>query len=434
LLARIVSAVERAQADRPQAEKLAERVAGCFLVAVLLGAVAVAVTWWMIDPSRWLAVTVSVLVATCPCALSLAMPAAFTAGAARLARAGLVSTRAGAIEVLAKASHVFLDKTGTLSTGRPTMVAQWTRSGMGAEDALELAAALERHSEHPLAKALVAATSAPSAARAVQGVANQPGAGLTGFIDGRQYWLGHGAYIGECCGVRAPDEGLAALGAASGARAWLADGDGVVAGFGFEDTLRDGAEILVQTLQRQGRTVGLLSGDAEAVVTRVGHTLGISDARGGLDPEGKRTAIAALQANGAVVAAVGDGVNDGPVLAAAQVSVAMGGGTALARRCGDWVLLNDNLAQLAEGFVVARRTMAVVRQNVTWAVLYNLTALPAAAAGLLSPWQAALGMSLSSALVVLNSSRLASLRGSSGGDAAGAGRRGLWRQGLWQPR
>jgi P-type Cu2+ transporter len=350
-----------------------------------------------------LPVAVSVLVVTCPCALSLATPVALTVASGALARQGLLVTRSGAIEALARATHVVFDKTGTLTTGRMALLDVLPLGALDEAACLALAAALEQSSEHPIGAALRAAAGAPLGE--IGATVNEPGKGISARDCGRTLRIGTPDYVAALHGKPLPET----------ARAFLASGDTVVALgdeggplalFRLADEVRPQAAATVAALRAEGRQVLLLTGDAAAVAERVAASVGIDRVEASRSPQDKHDYVRALQAQGALVAMVGDGVNDAPVLAAAQVSVAMGGGSQLARTQADLVLLSENLGHLADGFRLARQTLRVVRQNLAWAFLYNLVALPLAMAGWVSPWQAGIGMSGSSLLVVLNSLRL----------------------------
>jgi Cu2+-exporting ATPase len=345
-----------------------------------------------------------VLVVTCPCALSLATPAALTAASGRLTRLGLLVTRGHALETLARATHFIFDKTGTLTRGRLQLIETRPIAGLTGAECLALAGALERHSEHPIARALGAAAT-PDAPAATD-VINTPGAGIRGTIKDKIFHLGTPAYIEEQTGLTADANLLKTLRNNGDTVVLLAGRDMVQAAFVLSDELRPGARELITKLKHQGKSVMLLTGDHETAARRVAARVGIDDFAWDLRPADKLERVKALQRQGAIVAMVGDGVNDAPVLAAAQVSVAMGGGTAVAAASADMILLSQNLSHLVAGMAVARRALAIIRQNLAWAVLYNLLAIPAAAAGYITPWMAALGMSLSSLLVVANALRL----------------------------
>ena len=404
VLSSILRLLDRAVAEKPYLAQLADRVAGRFVIVVLLLAGLVAFYWWQQDSPLWLPATIAVLVITCPCALSLATPAAITAATGQLTRLGLLVTRGHALETLARATHFIFDKTGTLTRGRLRLLETRTLSRPNGADCLRRAAALERHSEHPIARALLEAAD-PAVPEAAE-VVNVPGAGLRGVVDGQTLFLGTPAYIAEQTGHAADPGMLAELRRRGDTVVLLASREAVQAAFVLSDELRHGARELIAELKRQGKSVMLLTGDHETAARRVADGLGIDDLAWDLRPGDKLERVRALQQQGAVVAMVGDGVNDAPVLAAAQVSIAMGGGTAVAAASADMILLSQKLPHLADGLAVARRTLAIIRQNLAWAVLYNLLAIPAAAAGYVTPWMAALGMSASSLLVVANALRL----------------------------
>lgn len=410
-LSAIVRLMERAGLEKPRLVALADRVASRFVAVLLVLAAMVGAVWYTIDPTQALWITVSVLVVTCPCALSLATPIALTVSAGALAKKGLLVTRGHAIETLARATHLVFDKTGTLTTGqmRCLEIRQVVDAKGSPEASLQLAAALERASEHPIAHALRLAVEAPEAGgegteEAVD-IQAMPGQGLEGWIGGVCYRVGTPVFV----------SGLSGGDGRVVPEAWLTTGDtvvalgnaeGVLALFRIGDALRSEAKQLIQEAGAMGLSVILLSGDSDAVVKHVAEALGIHDARADLSPGDKHAAVVALQAEGAVVAMVGDGVNDAPVLAQAEVSIAMGGGAALARTQADVVLLSDDLAHLGYGLKRARLTIQVIRQNLGWAFAYNLVALPLAMLGYVTPWIAGVGMSLSSLLVVLNSLRI----------------------------
>lgn len=401
-LAAIQRLMERASAEKPRLVEMADSFAGNFVAALLVLALLTAAIWWWIDPSRTLSVFVAVLVVSCPCALSLATPAALTVATGALAARGVLVTRGHAIEALARASHVVFDKTGTLTRGRLAL-AEVLAVGVGEAEARALAAALERGSEHPVAAALrlgdVDDGRAVVAARAVTG------AGVSGEVNGRSVRLGRIDYVAQLHGQSLPASAQSWLAAGESVVA-LGDGGGWLGFFRLADTIRPEAAATVAALRAQGLGVAMFSGDAALAASRVGGQLGIADARGDLSPEDKHAALQALQAQGATVAMVGDGVNDAPVLAQAQVSVAMGGGADLARANADIVLLGDGVGALAPGILLARRTLRIVRQNLGWAFAYNLAAIPLAMGGWVTPWMAGIGMSASSLLVVLNALRL----------------------------
>lgn len=391
-------------AERPRVVIAADRVAGWFVGALLAAAAITAAVWWQIDSQRVLPVFVSVLVVSCPCALSLATPAALTVATGALARLGLLVTRGHAIETLARATHFAFDKTGTLTCAHLVLARAVPLDARAPEEALRIAQALEAGSEHAIAAALADAAPGDAAAQA-SSLRAVPGRGMEGIVAGARTRLGRAEFVRELHGRPQPPALERAL--ASGETvAVLGDEHGWIAAFLFSDRLREGAAEAVRALRAAGCHVSILSGDTPSAVERTARELGIEAASGGLSPEDKYDRIGELQRGGALVAMVGDGVNDAPVLARAQVSIAMGQGTDLARSQGDIVLLSNDLGALARGIATARRALAVIRQNLAWAVVYNLVALPAAMLGLVTPWMAGIGMSASSLLVVLNALRL----------------------------
>ncbi|OIQ96551.1 putative copper-importing P-type ATPase A [mine drainage metagenome] len=406
-MAAIRRLVERAAAEKPRLAESAERIAGRFLVALLVLAAAAGIFWYFVDPSRALGVFVAVLVVSCPCALSLATPAALTVATGALSRLGVLVTRGHAIETLARADQFVFDKTGTLTQGRLTLIGTLPLSAWSAQQVLGMAAALESGSEHPIGRALLAAARAHESAPlpTPQEVRAVSGQGIEARLSGELLRVGTVAYAGALHGRPLPeaaarwiDEGGSVVG--------LADACGWLALFRLNDSLRPQAGAALATLRRAGLKLSILSGDSPAAVAELAAGLGVADAHGGCSPEDKHRFISELQQHGDIVAMVGDGVNDAPVLAQAQLSIAMGGGTDLARSQADIVLLGDDLQQLSRGVGLARRTLAVVRQNLAWAFVYNLLAIPLAMAGWVTPWMAGIGMSGSSLLVVLNALRL----------------------------
>ncbi len=404
LLSHILRLLERAQTEKPAITQLADRAAAWFVFAVLILATGVALFWSQQAPDAWLAITLSVLVVTCPCALSLATPTAVTAATGTLTQHGLLTTRGHALETLARSTHFVFDKTGTLTDGQLHLHSTQVFSHLTREQCLGYAAALEQHSEHPLGKAIIrAATHSTTASE----VSNFPGQGLSGVIDGQQWCIGTDQFIQQHIGVQPDPDALAQLQAEGHSLVWLADRDTVHCAFVLGDQVRPGAAELVKQLHKTGKQVSLLTGDHRLSAERVAQAVGIKEVHAHLSPDDKLAFVKQLQDNGHVVAMIGDGVNDAPVLAAAQVSIAMGGGTQVARASADMILLSEHLPNLLQGIDTAVKTLRIIRQNLTWAVSYNLLALPAAALGFVQPWMAAIGMSASSLLVVANALRLA---------------------------
>ena len=412
-LATIQRLMERAAAEKPALVVMADRIAARFVVVLLLLAVTTAMLWWWHDPSRALWIFVAVLVVSCPCALSLATPAALTVATGAMAAHGVLVTRGHAIETLARATHMVFDKTGTLTEGRLRLV-DVLPVGMDADQARQTAAALEFGSEHPIARALRLNSTNSGIANKDIGyraadVRAKTGAGVEGRIGDELLRLGSPSYVAELHRQTLPDAVQSRVGAGETAVA-LGSAAGWRAFFFLADNLRENAEHMTRQLHEQKLQLAVFSGDSKESAARVGSQLGIADVRGAMSPEDKHQALKVLQESGAVVAMTGDGVNDAPVLAQAQVSIAMGGGADLARANADVVLLGNDLRALADGVLLARRTMRIIRQNLAWSFAYNILAIPLAMVGWVTPWMAGIGMSLSSLLVVLNALRLQSFQ------------------------
>lgn len=398
VLAGIVRMLDRAQAQKPRLAQIADRVAGYFTIALLVLTVIVGGVWLAVAPERTFAIVLAVLVVTCPCALSIAAPAAIAAAGSSLLRRGILLTSGHALETLARVNHVVLDKTGTLTFGKPMLERVMPLAELDEPRCKLIAASLEQASEHPLAASFLGAVE-PEQLLAVNEPQNLPGKGVVGSIDGVRYSLGNRHLL--------PTAAPATEGIAPGASlVWLCDAERVLAAFVLSDQLRPEARELVRDLKQSGIELTMLSGDAESAVRHAAEELGIEDYRAGQHPQDKLAALQAMQAAGDVVAMVGDGVNDAPVLAGAQVSIAMGGGTQVARSSSDIVLLSENLRDVAVALRTSRHAMTVMKSNFAWAVAYNLLALPFAVLGYIPPWLAAIGMSASSLIVVLNALRL----------------------------
>jgi Cu2+-exporting ATPase len=398
----LVRLLERAQSERPRLGLAAERVASWFVVRVLLATLMVAAIWLVLDPSRAFHAVLAVLVAACPCALSLATPVAIASATSRLARLGVLVMHSDAIEGLAQIDTVMLDKTGTVTAGEPTVIDTTvirSASPLSPSDARGIGAALESGSSHPLARAFATHTDSRWIASDIQEI---PGEGVIGTLDGERWVLGRGALIKTQLSIATePTTGDHTL-------VWLASDGGTLVRFMLADGIRPEAIETVQALKKLGLSVQLVSGDRPATVQRVAESLELDIARPEQTPADKLEHLKALQTHHASrVLMVGDGVNDGPVLAAADVSMAMGRGSSLAHAAADLLLLRETLSPLPASIQLARRTLKIIRQNLNWAAAYNFTALPIAALGLMPPWVAAIGMSLSSLLVVFNARRLA---------------------------
>ncbi len=402
--AQIVALMEQAATSRPRLAQRVDRLARPFLLAVLLAAAGAAAFWWSHDPGHALMVAVAVLVVTCPCALSLATPAAMLAAAGNLARRGVLVRRLGGLEALAEVDTVLFDKTGTLTRDAMVLQAVHTRKGVTRAQALSMAMALAQQSLHPVSRALLAAGQREGVLpwRAEQ-VQERAGQGLCGQLcpppgqNGVPQELRLGSR--EFCGVDVT--------APMGPHAVLADAQGWLATFELGEDIRPDAAATVAALQAQGLTVRILSGDAAPAVARVAQALGLREAQGACTPQDKLAFLQAAQQQGHKVMVVGDGLNDGPALAGAHVSFAFGRAVPLAQAQSDFVVLGDALREVSGALLLARRTLRIVRQNLAWALAYNAACVPLAVAGWLPAWLAGLGMAASSLLVVLNALRLA---------------------------
>lgn len=392
-LSQLTRVVERASAQRPRAAQWADVVAGRMVAFLFLFAIAVFVYWLPSGAGHAFEIALAVLVVSCPCALSLAVPTALASANGALSRHGVLVLGHDALERLAGADTVVFDKTGTLTGGRPSLVDSQVFSGTLAQ-ALAIATALEQGSSHPLAAALRQAATASGADNtgiAAEQISVIPGQGLSGKIGGMEYRLGR-------AGFAADNDDDAAV--------WLGDGRRALARFVIADPLRADAVAALAELRQCGLSIQVLSGDAPSAVASLCGSLGIADFAARQTPEAKLARVNALQAAGRRVLMVGDGINDAPVLAGADVSVAMADGAPLAQRSADLVLTGQSLRRLPQALRLARRTRAIIGQNLGWAVAYNLLALPFAASGAVTPGIAALGMAASSLLVTGNALRL----------------------------
>ena len=397
-LSAIVRLLDRAQAEKPRLAEIADRAAQWFLLLSLIAAAVIGLLWWQLDSSRAFWIVLAMLVATCPCALSLATPTALTAATGTLHKLGLLLTRGHVLEGLNQIDTVIFDKTGTLTEGRLVLRSIRPLGRLDSEQCLSLAAALENRSEHPIARAF---GRAPLAAEDVH---STPGLGLEGVVGEQRLRIGQAEFACALSGAALPsmpDE--------AGQWLLLADTHGPLAWLVLDDRLRDDAPALLAACKARGWRTLLLSGDSSPMVASVAAELGIDEARGGLRPDDKLQVLQQLHKEGRKVLMLGDGVNDVPVLAAADISVAMGSATDLAKTSADAVLLSNRLDALVQAFALARRTRRVIIENLLWAALYNGLMLPFAALGWITPVWAAVGMSISSLTVVLNALRLTRL-------------------------
>ena len=407
--AHIVALMERAATDKPRLAQLADRLAGPFLVVVLLLATATAVYWWTVAPAHALAIAVSVLIVTCPCALSLATPTAMLASAGRLAKTGVLLRRLQALESVSHATTVVFDKTGTLTTDQLLVQQVHVAAGAQRTQVLAIAQALAATSMHPSSKAIhrfVAAAGDGNAAAtlgALSHLSERAGAGIEAQVSGQRWRLGASAFVGG--------DWLHA-GAWAGPRVYVSCNGQPMAHFDLQESVRADARAALDALAARGLNVRLLSGDQSAAVQAVASRLNEGAAwswasvQAAMSPQDKLDRIKAWQAAGERVVMVGDGINDAPVLAQADVSVTLGQAAALVQNRADVVIQGGQLMHVALVRDLGRSSLRVVKQNLMWALAYNVLAVPLAVCGWLAPWAAGLGMALSSLVVVANAMRL----------------------------
>lgn len=397
-LSSIVRLIGQAQAAKPKTQTIADNIASYFVALVLLACTATGIYWYFHDSQHVLAITLSVLVVTCPCALSLATPTALTGATAALRKLGFLLAKNHVLEAMSRADDVIFDKTGTLTEGKLNIANIEALSDINEEQALSIATALEQETHHPIARAF----SNTCTLKADQ-VTHHTGQGISGSIDGVSYYLGSARFIQQktnCTLVanahRDPHY----------SHVFLSSDTALIARFDLSDTLRPEAVATVENLIKRGSTVHILSGDQELAVQRIGEALGIEQVYAEQSPEDKLAYVKALQDKGRRVVMVGDGINDLPVLAQADLSIAMGSASDLTKLNSDAILLNEHLEVLAKAFDHAGKTRKIIKENIGWALGYNVCMLPLAMLGLVPPYFAALGMSLSSLIVVFNSTRL----------------------------
>jgi len=388
-----------AQSRRPASSVVPSWLVPVFIIAVLVIAAATWTLWQLVDPDRAFSAMLSVLVASCPCALSLALPVVYAAASRRLLDDGILLTRGEALAALTQTDTVVFDKTGTLTRGQPEIASVRVnpdRPEISAERAMGIASALEAKSAHPIARAFQAGGRGLSEDMPllVESVSVHAASGMSGRFDNTAWKIGKADFV------------LGAATADSDDTIWLSDEAGWVARFELQDSLRQGAPETVQRLQQKGMQLAILSGDSSDAVDRIADRLGIETRAARQTPEMKLAGLEKLRQAGRHVLMVGDGVNDAPVLAAADVSMTVKGGAELANSAADMILTSESLGLVTKAISTARRTRQLVRQNLTWAIMYNASVMPLAVSGLLKPWMAALGMSLSSLLVVANASRM----------------------------
>ena len=414
--------MNRAMSEKPKLAQQADKLARWFVARILVLSALVFIGWYIVDPSQAIWATVAVLVATCPCALSLATPIALTVATNRLASYGFLTTRGHTLQTLAEITHVAFDKTGTLTYGKPNLlnIERLTSNDTTAasneekDKLLAIAAALEVGSRHPIAHALLTAAYQLHLP-ATQALQYYPAGGVEAMIDGVLYRIGHVDFALDRTGYAANADNdliidLATHRASSAvvlscqdsqSSAWQA-----LAGFYFNDKVRDSAPSMLAALKKSGIEPVMLTGDPSPQALVMAEELGMKAAYNGLSPTDKVNHIQALQAKGAVVLMVGDGINDAPVLAAADVSTSIAGAADLAQVSSDSIILNGQIEAITAAKRIADKTKRIIKQNLRWALIYNSSVLIPAALGYVPPWLAAIGMSLSSLFVVLNALRL----------------------------
>lgn len=389
---------------QPRMVQLADRIAGVFVWGVLAIAACTALYWWLVEPSRVIGNVVAVLIVTCPCALALAAPVATTLSAAGLSRLGIVPLRMAAIEALKPVDTLVFDKTGTLTRGEPELIRIRTLGDCDQSACLSIAAAMEQGSEHPFAHAIRRRARDVDTA-GLSNIRNHPGQGIEAETGVGAWRLGSAAFCGADRDALLDDAGVSEE--AGSSELFLARDGEVVAVFFLDDPLREGvADALRGWRQRGIRRFVILSGDHQHSVDRVASRIDADLALGGLSPEDKLHWIESEQRHGHRLAMFGDGINDAPTLALADVSFAFSDATHLAQSSSDFIILNPGFGGLVDAFGLMFQTRRIIMQNLLWALIYNLLAIPAAAAGWVPPWLAAIGMSLSSLVVIINALRL----------------------------
>ncbi|WAG07896.1 heavy metal translocating P-type ATPase [Aeromonas jandaei] len=395
-ISQIMRLQDHALDDKPAIAQMADQLSRHFILVLLIIAAAVWTFWHFHQPEQAFWIALAVLVATCPCALSLATPTALTSATANLTRNGILLRRGHVLDILTKANRIVMDKTGTLTTGEIRLSATTVLGTLDADRCLNIAQALEAQSEHPIARAFRLPADEVALLPQASEITPVIGHGITGLVDGVRYRIGSARWLGMESNDN-PEHGLAI---------YLADEQQLLARFELDDTLRPDAKALIEAFKAAGLQTTILTGDSSPQADEIARTLGVVELVKGVTPDGKLAYLKAREAEGEVSIMVGDGINDAPVLAGAHASFAMAGGTDLAKNSADAILLADDLSRLLDARRLALRTRKIIIENFTWSIGYNLLVLPLAACGWLPPYLAAAGMSLSSLIVVTNSMRL----------------------------
>ncbi|CAJ1842843.1 putative copper-importing P-type ATPase A [Aeromonas jandaei] len=395
-ISQIMRLQDHALDDKPAIAQMADQLSRHFILVLLIIAAAVWTFWHFHQPEQAFWIALAVLVATCPCALSLATPTALTSATANLTRNGILLRRGHVLDILTKANRIVMDKTGTLTTGEIRLSTTTALGTIDADRCLSIARALEAQSEHPIARAFRLPADEVALLPQASEITPIIGHGITGLADGVRYRIGSASWLG----IESDDN------AQHGLAIYLADKQQLLARFELDDTLRPDAKALIEAFKAAGLQTTILTGDSSSQADEIARTLGVDELVKGVTPDGKLAYLKAREAEGEISIMVGDGINDAPVLAGAHASFAMAGGTDLAKNSADAILLADDLSRLLGARVLAMRTRKIIIENFTWSIGYNLLVLPLAACGWLPPYLAAAGMSLSSLIVVTNSMRL----------------------------
>ena len=402
-LAEISRLLEKSLSHRTTIKGWADRLASVFVLVVLLAASLTALGWWLVSPNNMLEPVLSVLIVACPCALALATPTAITVATTALSKKGLLLTNSRLLETVRSQATLVFDKTGTLTRGQPSITKTQVlgTQGINEDQCLEIAASIESCSEHVLAAAFAEVTQrvvAPESATA------HVGAGIEGVSDGQTYRIGTKAFVETLSGV---SSGVSNDAVGAETKVYLGNQTGLLARFDLRDELRLEVKQTIQALQAVGFEIVIASGDQPSVVKSIADQLGIKHWHATQTPADKVDLIKRLRDQGKTTVMIGDGVNDAPVLSAADASIALDAGTALARSSADAVVLSERIGVLKDLLAVSLKTQSIIKQNISWAIGYNVTGVTLAAFGLLTPWMAAIGMSASSLLVLLNALRVA---------------------------
>jgi len=401
----IVNLINQAAIEKPRLSQLADRVARPFLFFVILSAAVAAALLWHIDPARALMTAAAVLIVTCPCALSLATPAAMLASASAFVKRGILIRRLQAIESIANIDTVIFDKTGTLTEDHIEVQSITHKQGLTESGVLALAAAVAQHSMHPVSRALVSANQKNSDQSPIMltNIQEVVGSGISAALEANETYadlINMHLKLGSAkfCGITEPSE--------LSQQVFLADANGWLATFSLHEAVKHNAALAIQQLKDANLNVELLSGDQAHTVVNTANEIGITQFQAACSPQDKLSRLHALKEQGKNILMVGDGLNDGPILASAHVSIAMGKGVPLTLAHADYVLLNGDISQIPQLIRHARKTMTIIKQNIAWAIIYNVVCIPLAFFGVLSAWLAGLGMAVSSIIVVLNALRL----------------------------